>query len=307
MESFAVRKLFSINKSQSKHDGLRPVMEPQKSRRRSKWLSKVFHREDSDGSQASAPPNEPRTVPSQASEISPHKSSEIRPPPYESIDSKVKHAALSKDETTETEVSTLPQEGSITAPKQSIGHDQESRKSLEAPAEIQRSANTPNVLVAPTVSKETSQKSTSPYKKVEKAEKLPHLLDPNISLHNAKLWEKAYTQLSQDPNSQDLIEKYEVILNENVPRELSKTSFPKQMEAAVQQQVSAMKQKQWVLQWDQKSIVVRDQAERIVKFIQTFSNLGTAIAQIDPIHVGIPWAGVCAVLTVSGSMAITKY
>jgi hypothetical protein len=59
-----------------------------------------------------------------------------------------------------------------------------------------------------------------------------------------------------------------------------------------------MKQKQWVLQWDQKSIVVRDQVERIVNPVQTFSKLGTTIAQFDPVHVGIPWAGVCAILTV---------
>lgn len=45
--------------------------------------------------------------------------------------------------------------------------------------------------------------------------------------------------------------------------------------------------------------MIRDQAERIVKFVQTFSSIGTAIAQIDPVHVGIPWAGVCAILNVS--------
>lgn len=38
------------------------------------------------------------------------------------------------------------------------------------------------------------------------------------------------------------------------------------------------------------------QAERIVKLDQAFSNIATAVAQIDPIHLEIPWAGVCAVL-----------
>jgi hypothetical protein len=118
-------------------------------------------------------------------------------------------------------------------------------------------------------------------------------------MQSADLWEKAYTQLSQNPKHKDLLVKYEAILEESSPPQVSSDSFPRKMETSVQRQVDVMKKKQWTLQWNQKPIVIREQAERIVKFIQTFSSLGTAIAQIDPVHIGIPWAGVCAILTVS--------
>jgi hypothetical protein len=66
--------------------------------------------------------------------------------------------------------------------------------------------------------------------------------------------------------------KYEAVLEESSPAPTSGVSFPKKMEASVQRQVDVMKRKQWTLQWDQKSIVIREQTERIVKFIQTFSH-----------------------------------
>ncbi|EHK99410.1 putative Ecotropic viral integration site 5 protein like protein [Glarea lozoyensis 74030] len=66
--------------------------------------------------------------------------------------------------------------------------------------------------------------------------------------------------------------------------------------AKIASRLEVMKSKQWTFQWDRRSVAVWDQAERIVKFVQTFQTLGTGIAQLDPIHAGIPWAGVCALL-----------
>ncbi|KAE9375949.1 hypothetical protein N431DRAFT_404041 [Stipitochalara longipes BDJ] len=123
------------------------------------------------------------------------------------------------------------------------------------------------------------------------------LLDPNVSMYNASLWEKGYTQLSESEKYKELFIRYEAIIEEATPHKTWDGSFPKKMEASVQEQINVMKQKQWVLQWDKKDIVIRDQAKRIVKFVQTFTNLGTAIAAIDPVHAGIPWAGVCTILT----------
>lgn len=118
-------------------------------------------------------------------------------------------------------------------------------------------------------------------------------------MKNDGLWEKAYTQLSENDKHKVLLEEYEAVLEDSASNRPAGTSFPTRMNAFVEEKLNIMKQKQWVLQWDQKSFVIRDQAERIVKFVQTFSSIGTAIAQIDPVHVGIPWAGVCAVLNVS--------
>jgi hypothetical protein len=263
-------------------------MESQKSRRKSKWLSKVFHREDSTGSQTSTSTIESRPAPSQASQTGLHTSSESLPPSNDTIDKNSEDTLYLKEESLTLQDRKLPEEHRVNVPDQKIENGHVHRPILEALADTVTPLNTPNVLIAPKVINEKSQGSSSPYKEIQQAEKLPHLLDPDISMRNAKLWEKAYSQLTKDPKTKDLIEKYEAILDEDVPQQNVKSSFPKKMEASVEQQVLAMKQKQWVLQWDQKSIVIRDQAERIVKFVQTFSSLGTAIAQIDPIHVGIP-------------------
>jgi hypothetical protein len=122
-------------------------------------------------------------------------------------------------------------------------------------------------------------------------------------MENLDLWKKAYHQLSRDEKTKALVEKYEVVLEDSHLDNEAGETFEKQMVKVLEQKIAIMKKKQWIIQWDQKSIVVREQAERIVKFIQVFSGIGDAIAQIDPIHVGIPWAGVSAVLTVSTDIA----
>jgi hypothetical protein len=152
--------------------------------------------------------------------------------------------------------------------------------------------------VLTTPSAKNFAKSTSPYQQAGNQVKLAPLLDPETCMSSAKLWEKAYTQLSENEKHSEVFKRYAAILEENSPAPGRSPSFPQKMQAVVRHQIEFMKQKQWVLQWDQKSIVVRDQVERIVNLIQTFSKLGTTIAQFDPVHVGIPWAGVCAILTV---------
>jgi hypothetical protein len=147
------------------------------------------------------------------------------------------------------------------------------------------SVSASRVLVAPA---KNVAKSTSPYQKAEKEVKLSRLLDPEACMSSAKLWEKAYTQLSENEKHSEVFKKYAAILEESSPALGRSPSFPQKMQAVVRRQIEFMKQKQWVLQWDQKSIVVRDQVERIVNLVQTFSKLGTTIAQFDPVHVGIP-------------------
>ncbi|EPE33667.1 Ankyrin repeat-containing protein [Glarea lozoyensis ATCC 20868] len=129
---------------------------------------------------------------------------------------------------------------------------------------------------------------------------IPLLLNTDASLKNAGLWEEAYLQLSSNVKHSDLFQKYEPLLadtSSNTSKERAeKVTLQKRMAESVQSRLEVMKSKQWTFQWDRRSVAVWDQAERIVKFVQTFQTLGTGIAQLDPIHAGIPWAGVCALL-----------
>ena len=46
---------------------------------------------------------------------------------------------------------------------------------------------------------------------------------------------------------------------------------------------------------------VREQVDRIVKLVLVAKDFASAAASLDPIHAGLPWAGVCMLLPVSVS------
>ncbi|KAL2842090.1 ankyrin repeat-containing domain protein [Aspergillus pseudodeflectus] len=57
-----------------------------------------------------------------------------------------------------------------------------------------------------------------------------------------------------------------------------------------------MEKRQWKLVFWHHEIVVREKVDRIVQGFRLFEGIGSAIASLDPVHAGIPWAGVCALL-----------
>jgi hypothetical protein len=52
--------------------------------------------------------------------------------------------------------------------------------------------------------------------------------------------------------------------------------------------------------WDYKGrqIHVADQVDKILRFLDKFKTVGDVVANVDPVHVGLPWAGVRAILEV---------
>ncbi|KAN0120216.1 hypothetical protein V8E51_002424 [Hyaloscypha variabilis] len=306
-------------------------MDSQKHRKRLKWLSKVFGKEEtSQPGQTS----KPAAVGPSSSQAFPHgtthlvmeaaATSEPPPPPYTKSHENTTQSAATVQTTETAELSQSlklkdgvhsglpegkaenPQASDVKDASLSDIKDTEQPKpgpmtGFQVPGKKKEDLKAPTVAIlsAPAVDTRKSAKGSSRTRKAEfkDEEVMPRILDPKESMYSAGLWEKTYTQMSDNEKYKELFIQYKAILDENSPSKAKKASFPQKMEANVQKQISVMKQKQWVLQWDKKSIVIRDQAERIVKFVQTFSALGDTIAQIDPIHVGIPWAGVCAILT----------
>jgi len=47
-----------------------------------------------------------------------------------------------------------------------------------------------------------------------------------------------------------------------------------------------------------KSIELREQIDRVLQIVIVAKDLGSSLASMDPIHAGIPWAGVCVLLPV---------
>lgn len=55
-------------------------------------------------------------------------------------------------------------------------------------------------------------------------------------------------------------------------------------------------ERRWKLNIAGKEIVLRDQLDKIVKAIQAFKDAGNAAVNVDPIHAGLPWAGILLVM-----------
>ncbi|KAJ0416849.1 hypothetical protein BJY00DRAFT_290688 [Aspergillus carlsbadensis] len=57
-----------------------------------------------------------------------------------------------------------------------------------------------------------------------------------------------------------------------------------------------MERKQWKLLFWHHEIIIREKIDRIVQAFRIFEGIGSAVASLDPVHAGIPWAGVCILL-----------
>ena len=71
------------------------------------------------------------------------------------------------------------------------------------------------------------------------------------------------------------------------------------------QKRSAMKG--WTWNYNGRQVYLRDQSDKLLLFLDKFKSWGNAVANIDPILVGLPWAGVRTILKVCNSRRICSY
>lgn len=72
----------------------------------------------------------------------------------------------------------------------------------------------------------------------------------------------------------------------------------RQMSTLVQEKVAAMNERKWRMKICGRSVEIREQVDRIVKGILVAKDFITPFANLDPVHAGLPWAGVCMLLPV---------
>ena len=114
------------------------------------------------------------------------------------------------------------------------------------------------------------------------------------------LWDLAYKQLLAE--NEPLVRAYERVLETAaIGSDDSPADIQEQIQAVLVLKRTQVLQKQWRLQWGTKSIKVRSQIDRIVKIIGTFKEACSVAANVDPLHAGFPWAGICFLLAVSTS------
>lgn len=123
------------------------------------------------------------------------------------------------------------------------------------------------------------------------------------------MWDKAYEDLQAE--KKDLVDAFEKILLSEPGIDPTLTiadgdpsKREKQMSALVDKKLESMKQEQWRLQIGGKSVEVRDQVDRVVKVVLIAKDFITSAANKDPVHAGLPWAGVCMLLLVGGGFTI---
>ena len=70
------------------------------------------------------------------------------------------------------------------------------------------------------------------------------------------------------------------------------------MSAVVDKKLKFFNTHQWKISLGKIEVdTLRKQIEHIVNVIKVVKDLGSSIAGIDPLHAGLPWAGVCLLLT----------
>ena len=114
------------------------------------------------------------------------------------------------------------------------------------------------------------------------------------------LWGLAYKQLLAE--DEPLVRRYEEVLKTAaIVSDDSAADIQEQIQSVLVLKRTQVLQKQWRLQWGNKSIKVRTQIDRVVKIIGAFKDAGSVAANADPFHAGLPWAGICFLLAVSTS------
>ena len=118
------------------------------------------------------------------------------------------------------------------------------------------------------------------------------------------LWQLAYNKFSEEqPN---LVQKYERMLLKD-PESPGNGDLQTNMSSTLSRKWNEMASRQWSIKWKGKPRRVRDQVDRIVKVVQFAKDFGSAAAGFDPIHAGLPWAGVCTLLQVCSSPTLWLY
>ena len=103
-----------------------------------------------------------------------------------------------------------------------------------------------------------------------------------------------------------LVQDYEHMLLKD-PESSVKEDLQTKVSSILSRNLNKMTSRQWSIKWKGKPRQVRDQVDRIVKVVQVAKDSGSAAAGLDPIHAGLPWAGVCILLQVRSFPALRPY
>jgi len=107
------------------------------------------------------------------------------------------------------------------------------------------------------------------------------------------LWTRAYERLRA--TNPELLASFEAII---VSDSDESTSLGERLSVVVAQKRDEMLSRQWTVKFMNHKLKIREQLQRVAKVAEYARGFGSIIANIDPVHAGLPWAGINLLLTV---------
>lgn len=71
--------------------------------------------------------------------------------------------------------------------------------------------------------------------------------------------------------------------------------------SAAEQKKQLCINRRWTLAVGSHAISSKEKVDKVITFLDKFKTVGSTVASVDPIHAGLPWAGVCLILQVAVS------
>jgi hypothetical protein len=99
--------------------------------------------------------------------------------------------------------------------------------------------------------------------------------------------------LHLSPQDQDTIQQHTVTNTTDVD------ALVQQALAATRQKQTTCQAKRWTFTFRGQTVVLREKADNIGKWLDRFKQVGDVASNVDPVHVGLPWAGIRLLLEVS--------
>jgi hypothetical protein len=110
------------------------------------------------------------------------------------------------------------------------------------------------------------------------------------------LWHLALAKLRTEDNS--LVNDYAELLQVNLDVS-GGTNWILQVSSIVSTRMERLKARQWHYKWRGKPKKFRDQFQRILQIVTAINSVSAAAGNIDPLHIGLPLAGISVILNVS--------
>lgn len=133
--------------------------------------------------------------------------------------------------------------------------------------------------------------------------------------HTSNLWAEAYQDLARD--NKKLVTALDDLLSvqplrpavgdSHAPHQPSgmdnssstaSSSREQDMSKFIEARLAAMNDRKWRVRLGEHSIDVREQIDRIINIILVTKDFVSSVASMDPVHAGLPWAGVCLLLPI---------